>query len=696
MKPIQVFFKDMKTLATQRMLLLSFIGVALLPMLYSSILIDGSMDPYGQTSKLPVAVVNLDKGADYEGKTMNVGEDFVEELKKSDNFKWSFVSEEQAKEGMEHNDYYMTITVPSNFSENAATLTQENPVQAELIFEPNSQYNFVAGQIGNSAMKELRSKLNAQITEAYTRSMFEQVGTISDGLGQAGEGATELKDGAGKLEDGITTLKEKLNKLAGGTSELSGGVSKLYDGAASLSQGTGELSSGAAGLAEGLDQLSAAEQQLEDGALQSKAGSAQLAEGLKASKDGAAELKQGLTASSEASGKVADGAEQVAKGLEQLMEGAPELQENESLKQLLAASKQVAAGSAQLKEGQEQLLVGSSKLAQGQEQLYAGAAQLSQGQDQLAAGLETFGGKLKEAGAGADQLASGAKAADSGAAQLKDGLGKLSGGAAGIADGSKQLDQGAGQLKDGSEKLVNGSGELAAKLNDAAAETGSIKDGDDIVNMFAEPVVVKENADHKLDRYGLGIAPYFLSLALFMGALVYTTVFSVRDSYTLGASPMGRFLSRTLTYVTISLLQSLIADVVLLYGLKIEVTSVPLFVLFTILTSLAYTFIIQALVTWLDNPGRFLVVLLMIFQLTSSAGTFPLELLPDWMQKLNPWLPMTHAITGFKTIIASGDYGLMREQMLVLGVFAVVFLASTFLYFKRQQNKRADDIRPIA
>ncbi|MCM3628743.1 YhgE/Pip domain-containing protein [Paenibacillus glycanilyticus] len=696
MRPIQVFFKDMKTLATKRMLLLSFLGVALLPMLYSSILIDGSMDPYGQTSKLPVAVVNLDKGADYEGKTMNVGEDFIEELKKSDNFKWDFVSEEKAKDGMEHNDYYMTITVPSNFSENAATLTQENPVQAELIFEPNSQYNFVAGQIGNSAMKELKSKLNSQITEAYTRSMFEQVGTISDGLGQAGEGATELKDGAGKLEDGLTTLKDNLNKLASGTTELSGGVSKLYNGAASLSQGTGQLSSGAAGLADGLGQLSAAEQQLYNGAAQSKAGAAQLAEGLKASKAGASELKQGLTASSAASGQVADGADQVAKGLEQLMAATPELQENESLKQLLAASKQVAAGSAQLRDGQEKLLTGSSKLAQGQDQLYAGAAQLSQGQEKLTAGLETFGGKLQEAGAGADQLASGAKAANSGAVQLKDGLGKLSGGVEGIADGSKQLDQGAGQLRDGSKQLVNGSGELATKLNDAAAETGSIKDGDDIVNMFAEPVVVKENTDHKLDHYGLGIAPYFLSLALFMGALVYTTVFSVRDSYTLGASPMGRFFSRTLTYVTISLLQSLIADAVLLYGLKIEVTSVPLFVIFTILTSFAYTFIIQALVTWLDNPGRFLVVLLMIFQLTSSAGTFPLELLPDWMQKLNPWLPMTHAITGFKTIIASGDYALMREQMLVLGAFAVVFLALTFLYFKRQAKNHVENMHPAA
>jgi putative membrane protein len=125
-----------------------------------------------------------------------------------------------------------------------------------------------------------------------------------------------------------------------------------------------------------------------------------------------------------------------------------------------------------------------------------------------------------------------------------------------------------------------------------------------------------------------------------------------------------------------------------LYVLKLEVQSVPLFYLFTLIVSLTFTMIVQALVTWFDNPGRFLAIVLMIFQLTSSAGTFPLELLPQWMQKINPWLPMTHGIAGYKAIIASGDYVLLREQILYLLSYAVVFLFLTFLYFLREQSRR--------
>lgn len=690
MRALNVFWKDLQILVKKPMLLLTLLGVALLPTLYSSFLVEGSWDPYGNTSKLPVAVVNLDTGAQYEGKSMAVGKDFVDELKTNSDFNWKFVDAAEAEDGMAHNRYYMTITIPADFSANATTLTQEHPVQSEIIFEPNSNYNFVAGQIGSSAMKELKSKLSAQITEAYTRSMYEQVDTIAAGLGDAGSGASELQEGAGQLTDGLSTLKTNLSKLASGTTELKSGLKLLYDGADSLNNGTGSLTKGTADLASGLGELTKAEQQLQDGAVKSKNGAVQLQQGLKSSAAGSSELKEGLTASEAASSQLAAGAEQVAGGLEQMLTATPELQENEQFKQLLAASQQVAEGSKKLHTGQEQLLVGSTKLDVGQQQLYQGATQLADGGSQLAAGLNTFGQKLNEAAAGSSKLATGASALGKGAAQLEQGLTKLANGVDGLSDGAGQLTSGAVQLKDGAGKLADGSSELAQKLNDAAAETSDVKSSDDTVTMFAEPVKLVEKTDYKLDHYGLGIAPYFLSLALFMGALVFTTVFSLRESNVPGATPMGRFASRTLTFVLVSVLQSLLADVALLYILKLEVQSVPLFYLFTLIVSFTFTMIIQALVTWFDNPGRFLAIVLMIFQLTSSAGTFPLELLPQWMQKINPWLPMTHGIVGYKAIIASGDYTVLREQMVYLLSYAVVFLFLTFLYFLRQQTKRKD------
>lgn len=135
-----------------------------------------------------------------------------------------------------------------------------------------------------------------------------------------------------------------------------------------------------------------------------------------------------------------------------------------------------------------------------------------------------------------------------------------------------------------------------------------------------------------------------------------------------------------------SLFQSLFAVVLVLYGLKLEVQNVPMFYLFTFVTSLCFMFIIQALVTWLDNPGRFLAILLLIFQLTTSAGTFPVELLPTWMKAFNPFMPMTFSVKGYKAVISSGEMSVAWGQMGILIGVAVVFLALTLVYFLAHRN----------
>nr|WP_221401401.1 YhgE/Pip domain-containing protein [Paenibacillus phyllosphaerae] len=697
------------------LVLISFVGVAVIPMLYSSFLIKGSWDPYGSLEKLPVAVVNLDQGAVYEEEKMDVGSEFVEELKKNKEFDWQFVSADEAQEGMADNEYYITITIPEDFSQKATTVMDDDPQQAEIIFEPNSQYNYIAGQIGNSAVKELRAKLGVQITEAYTRSMLEQVGTVSEGLNEAGDGAHKLEDGAQKLEDGLAKLKDGAVKLADGTAELNKGIKPLYNGAVKLHNGATELAAGTKDLSSGLGQLADAQGQLEAGAVSAQAGASQLADGLAASSEGASkltaglttsldgtnELSSGLTSAVDASKQVAGGAQQVAEGLAKLMESSPQLAENPQLQQLLAASQAVASGSVSLSTGEEQLAAGAQKLAvgteqlvagaqqleSGQQQLLAGAQKLEQGQTQLASGLATFGDKLGEAAAGSGKLASGASELNNGLGTLQDGLSKVAGGVVTLADGTKQLGSGTDELKDGSVQLKDGSGELADKLTEAAEKTAEVKSGDETVSMFSDPVKITENADRKVEKYGIGIAPYFLSLALFMGGLVFTTIFSVRQSVVPNASRFGLFTSKTLTFVGMSLAQSAIVATVVLTVLDIQVQSVPLFYLFAFVASLAFSMIIQSFVTWLDNPGRFLVIILMIFQLTSSAGTFPLELLPDWMQSINPWLPMTHSIIGLKAVIASGDLSVMWEQMANLAVYAVTFMLLTLLYFMKQKPK---------
>ncbi|MCJ8014397.1 YhgE/Pip domain-containing protein [Paenibacillus sp. KQZ6P-2] len=771
MRSLSVFVKDMAATVRNRKLLISMVAVICIPVMYAGLFLTAFWDPYAKMDQLPVAVVNKDTGAEYGGQSLKIGQDLVDELKKSDDFDWKFVSREEAEKGMADNKYYMTIVIPEDFSSKSATVLDEHPQPSEIIFEPNEGYNFLASQIGGSAIKEIKSQVSEKVTESYSKVMFDEIKTVSSGLGEAGNGASDISDGAGQLDEGAAKLKENLSKMVAGTVKLEEGIQPLSSGAGDLQKGAVSLKEGSQTLAGGLNQLSSAHKQLEDGVVSSHQGSTQLKDGLAASEAGSAKLQAGLQTAVDGSGKleaglastldgsgklqeglkqseagssklaeslkaaeaggeqVASGAQSVAQGLQQLAQANPELAQNPAVQKLIAASQAVAKGSEQLHQGQqqlsegaaqlnksqqqlsggasslhaglqqlsggatqlsqgaEQLTAGVDQLHQGQQQLLQGATKLEAGQSKLEDGMKLFGTKLAEAANGSQQLASGAGQLADGSGKLQGGMSQLGSGVTAIADGSKQLDNGAGQLSEGLGQLKDGSTELASKLNEAAEKSGEVKVGDDNFKMFAEPVKIQENKISKVPNYGTGFAPYFLSLGLFVGALISTIVLPMRDTSVLGASGYNRFISRTLSFVLMSVLQSLLAALVMLYGLKLEVQNVPLFYVFTFITSLSFTFMVQAFVTWLDQPGRFVVIVLLIFQLTTSAGTFPLEMIPDWMKILNPLLPMTYSVVGFKSVISTGDFSLMWNQAAVLGAVGIVFLALTLTYFLMKSHK---------
>ncbi|MNB74656.1 Chromosome partition protein Smc [compost metagenome] len=743
MKSLLVFFRDVGAALKKPKVFIPILVVLFIPVLYSGLFLKAFWDPYGKMNELPVAVVNEDKGAEYEGSKLTAGADLVEELKKTDGFQWNFVSREAAEAGLKDNTYYMAVLVPEDFSEKATTLLEDNPTPAQIIYEPNEGYNFLAGQIGNTAVKDIRTKISAKVTEAYTDSVFDKLTDISSGMGEASDGATKLADGATKLNDGAGKLKDNLLVLTEGAGKLQAGVEPLSKGVSDLNSGASQLKSGSSTLASGLQQLSDAHKQLQNGVAQAAdggkklnaglqqtltgsqklqagtesavQGSAQLQTGAQSVVKGSEQLESGLKASSAGSVKVSEGAKSVAQGLQALAQSNEQLAANPAVKQLIAASAAVAEGSEQLSQSQQQLAqgatalhTGSQQLSAGLDQLHSGAQQLNtgaeqlvQGQKQLAdgasslvaggskltAGMNQFGTKLGEAAAGGSKLAQGGAALEAGTTKLLNGVSQLNSGIGSVADGSKKLADGAGQLQDGTKELQSGSSELASKLGDAAEQTSSVKKTDSMVSMFAEPVQMETKVLNEVPNYGTGFSPYFMSLGLFVGALICTLVISLRDSSVEGATWFNRFISRSLAFSGMSLIQSLLASLLLLYGLDLKVQSVPLFFLFTFITGLGFMWIIQAIVTWLDQPGRFVVIVLLIFQLTTSAGTFPLELIPSWMKPINPLLPMTYSVQGFKAVISTGDFSKMWSDAFTLLSFGVVFLFFTFLYFISRRHE---------
>lgn len=664
MKGLRLFGAEWRNVFRNPKLLIPVIAVMIVPLMYSGLFLGTFWDPYARMSELPVAIVNMDQGATFEGQTLDAGKELTDKLKERKDFDFHFVSSEEAEEGLLDDTYYMSITIPENFSAQATTLLEDEPKSAELIFKTNQAHNFLAAQIGETAVEKVNSEISRTITEAYTSLMFEQVEQVADGMKEAGDGAGKLHDGTVELADGVETIKTNLNKLSSGALQLKSGVEPLSSGIEQLNDGAQALGKGAQSLNSGLTQLSAAQNQLVQGAVKAQQGAAALDQGLQTSVAGSEKLKEGAAA--------------LSGGLDQLAQMSPELAENPAVKQLIAASKAV--------------LQGADQLNQGQQQLAAGASQLVTGQDQLVAGMKQFSTKLNEAADGSKQLVSGAGQLTAGTSQLKAGVGTAQDAINQLASGASQLYDGSVKLQEGTGKLVDGTQELSTKLSDAAEQASTIKSTDARIEMYAQPVKLVESSVNPVPNYGSGFAPYFLSLGLFVGALLLTIILPLVQSPDPLANGWSRFVSKTLLFLSVGVVQALLADFVVLQILGLEVQSVSYFILFSIATSMTYMLIIQSLVTTLGNPGRFIAIVLLILQLVSSGGTFPVELTPSFMQAIGPWLPMTYTVLGFKAVISTGDYGVMWQKTGILAIYMVIFAVITLLFFIRKaRNRNAEE-----
>ncbi|RKP47329.1 YhgE/Pip domain-containing protein [Cohnella endophytica] len=659
MSGLKQFWKEISTIGRRPKLLIPMVGILMIPVMYSGMFLGAFWDPYSHLDKLPVAVVNSDQGSEHEGEALHIGNDFVAKLKEDGSFAYRFVSESEARKGLEDQTFYMAIEIPSDFSAKTETLTTEQPQQAEIVFIPNPSSNYLASQIGKNAVEKMKSELSQEVTKAYAKTVFDQIGKLADGLGQASDGASTIAQGTKDATDGAERIESNLNQLMSGSVTLKGGVAKLVSGAGELEKGAAELQKGSAPLAAGLVKLSD--------------GSARLEQGAAAAHSGAAQLAAGLTQSAAGVAKLDDGAAALATGLEQYAKAHPELAEDDGLKQLLAASKQLAAGT------------GEAKQAQGQ--LVAGANALSEGTSGLADGLKQLGQQLGVASAGGSRLAEGASALHEGASKLGVGLSELASGFDRFVDGSGQLDQGAKRMTAGLVKLKEGTGELSGKLSDAANQTSGFNGGDSAATMFSSPVKLDVEDTGNVANYGTGFAPYFISMGLFVGALLLTVVYAVKEPIAKPSSGWSWFVGKLLTMIAVGTIQAVIADTILLLAVGLKVQSVPLLFLFSVVTSITFMAIIQFLVASMQNPGRFIAIILLIFQLTSSGGTFPLEMIPGWLQNISAWLPMTHTIAGFKAIISSGQYSFMWDNVWKLLAYFAAFALLSLVYFTMAYRK---------
>lgn len=709
-----------------RKMLVSIIAVLFIPVMYAGMFLWAFWDPYAGLPNLPVAVVNEDTGAEMDGVKLDLGNTLVDKLMDSEQFNFIEVSKDEAEKGLNGRDYYMILEIPTNFSEHATTLLDDKPSKLVMNYIPNEGLNFLGAQIGETAMDRVRAEVNAQVSATYAEKLFDSIATLGDGFTEAADGSNKLDEGAQKVANGAKDLKGYLEQLASSTVELSNGTDKLTKGAGDAAKGANDLSSGLVKLQDGTVQLQQGAQQaangassLEQGLSQYTQGVAKVGAGLNTLNDKQQQISAGAASIAENAGalngaanqltagsaKVEEGITALANQLQDMMASLPEEQAavlKQTLTELQAGSASVhngltslSAGTDKLQAGANQVSSGASQIAAGQAEVLAGANALTaksnalmEGAKGLQAGNATLAAKLGELHAGVNTAVTGSKTLASGLNELANGTTTLNQGTSTLASKSGELAQGSATLADGSTELADGTSTLSGKLGEASEKANEVKANQDTYDMVGSPVEVEKESVNHVPNYGTGFAPYFISLGLFVGALLISIVFPLVEPAIRPKNGASWFTSKVTVLAVVGLVQTLLTVVIVKWGLGLEVNNMSYFILTALLTSYVFLALIQMLVSIFGDPGRFMAIVVLILQLTTSAGTFPLELIPSPLQVFNKLLPMTYTVQAFKSSISTGDTSFLMQNYGVLAGFLVAFLAITFGYFMLLHNKR--------
>ena len=876
-------FREWKAILKKPTFIIVMVGIALIPALYNIIFLSSMWDPYGKLSELPVAVVNKDQPATYNGESMNIGEDMVSNLKDNDSLDFHFVTEAEGMEGLENGIYYMVVTLPSDLSQKAASILTNHPEQMNIDYQTSSGHSFIASKMSDSAMTQLKQTVTKNVTETYTKALFEKMGNLKEGMEQASQGSQTLADGSNQLKDGsqqlatnlqtlaqssvtfsngaeqfrnglatytdavrkidagvttfhnglltytgaVSQLDNGLNQLSSKTPELASGIQQLNDGVQAyaggvvkLDSGLNQLSSGVQAYTSGVDSLSSGATQLagqsetlRNGVQQLNQGIQQLSSQLEASAQKSSQVSQlaaGLdqlnqaiqsanaTESTALMGKVTDAlstiaasaksvmvnsqasqqaaltaiqstkaystlsaeqkaeltaavsnqtntsvqaakeilstiqalkgnlenarsqADSVAKlqsaagkvlplassSLTQLSGGLGTLQTKVS-QQLVPTSQAIQSGVAAytsrvdkvaqgantlssknstLNGSVSQLASGSSQLAEKSSTLTSGVGQLAQKAPELVTGIEKISSGSNQLNQKSSELVSGMTTLQAGTNQLNQkseqllsGSSKLTDGSRKIADGAEKLADGGNTLSSGLETLYGGVTTLSTGLMDANEQLALASTEEANAKTLSNPLALSKTDNDAVAVNGIAMAPYMISVALFVAALSTNMIFAKLPS---GRQPETRwawFKARLEINGMIAVLAGmLVYGGVHLIGLTAvhEMKTLSLI----LLASVTFMAIVTALTTWNSRVGAFFSLILLLLQLASSAGTYPLALTNDFFKTINPWLPMSYSVSGLRQTISMA--GLIQEQVVFLSVTLVIFIGLGVLAYR--------------
>ena len=629
---------------------LTILALAMVPLLYGAVYLYANWDPYGKLNQIDAALVVEDTGAtSADGARLEAGRKVADSLVDGHVFNWQTVSDTaEADRGVSTGEYAFALKIPRDFSANLVSPGSFDAAdQAMLNVTTNDANNYLLSTIVDKLTTAVHATVATEVGEETANQLLTGYGTIHAQMLKASDGAGDLADGVASLHDGAATLHQGTSDLRNGAAELYNGQLKLRDGANALSTGTAQLSGGLTQLEDKTAALPADSQALADGAAQVAAGNAALNTKVQGLAGQVAASEQAATQA--ARGRVvASNGRLVAAGVITPAQADAVLADFDA-----NAAPPVSPGpAASLKAAAAQI-----------QQLADGSAAVNAGAAKLANSAPALGRAITQASTGADRLASGAATLAVGQQSALDGAAKLS-------DGAQQLDDGAARLEDGAADASEGAGTLAAELAKGAGQVPNPDEAqkDSLARVMADPVAVSNVSQAKAGSYGAGLAPFFLTLALWIGVFMLIQAMRPVTQRALASNaPAWKIaVGGWLPFLAVSAVQASLLTLVVDVGLGLNPAHPWLMWFLMLAAAMAFSAIIQGVVALLGSPGKLVVLILLVLQLVSSGGTFPWQTTPQPLHLVHQLLPMGYVVNGMRHLIYGADLTVILPTMLGL------------------------------
>lgn len=671
----QIFFTDIMNLLKNAFACIIAIGVCFLPALYAWFNIYSNWDPYGNTGSLKLAAVSLDKGyTDESGNYRNISEEIMKDMAASDKIDWNFVdTKEEAIDGVESGEYYAALVIEEEFTYNMYNMFIETDMEPTLVFYQNQKKNPVATKISDTVVGNLETKINEEFIKVMTTTIFSDATKLHADMEENG-GVDAFIERLEKLTAELQEYQEIINHIIAGNAVLSRSVSDLSEDAKKLSEKTSNSSVSLANANASMQQsqdtlntyrvqvnqtvdvmvamLSDIQRQLQTATLSGNID--EMVEICQRTSDDTNHLINDLDALRDSLEKA--GALDPVTTLEELSKQVKEMQdalekikptdtatgvhvaEDQMIKEINAAIVSIEDMRAKMNN---QLIPQLNDSIDGLENIMANASDLMINMSGMFNGMGNVFGSLQTTISSADVSLEKTQAA----------LGKIS-----------------ERISKATEKAKTATEDERVKVL-INTLTG---DPDLYGEFFSEPVEIMSVAVYPIENYGSAVAPFYTTLSIWVGVIILAAVIKVKprkEKYP-QANPTELFFGRGMFFLFMGQIQTLVTVLGDIFLLKIQCIHPFLFWLTTAITSLTFTLLIYALVYTFGDVGKAIAVVVLVLQIAGSSGTYPIELLPEFFQKVYIFFPFPYAINAMRECIC----GLYEADVVIYLLKLAIFL----------------------